>query len=92
MNPGEYPQERRGGHIELLMLEMGKVHATISNAASKVDSLDIKVGIQNGRIGNIELAKAAQDGYLKGLTVLVAALGVPLVLIIATVVIGKLHF
>ena len=69
-------EERRQGLSETLLVEVGALKVIAENTNKKVDDLNIKVGIQNGRIGTLERWKA----YLFGCTTIIVVMVVPIVI------------
>lgn len=66
--------------INKLFLELGALRAGVEDTKKGVSDLNVKVGIQNGRVGKIEIDSAFNRGMTSILSFTVAALGIPVCL------------
>lgn len=72
----EHTEERRKSSIEFMFVELGKLQETARNTHEIVQNLDVKVGIQNGRVGKLENWKSFVLGMGCILTLLVIPMAV----------------
>lgn len=68
-------EERRVASLEIVLTELGAIRELSSATKQTVEKLDIKVGIQNGRISKIERWQA----FLQGCGVVIVLLILPIV-------------
>lgn len=80
--------ERRKSSIESILIELGSIKQMTSDTKDTVTKLDVKVGIQNGRIGKIEI----QQSFWKGAIALFILLNLPIFLYVVKEIISKIRF
>ena len=68
-------EERRSATIEMVLIELGSIKQLASDTRDTVTKLDVKVGIQNGRIGKIERWQA----LLQGMGIILVLMVIPIV-------------
>lgn len=80
--------ERRKSNIETVLIELGAIKQMTADTKDKVSNLDIKVGIQNGRIGKLEI----QQSFWKGAISLFILINLPVLLYVVKEMISHLRF
>ena len=68
-------EERRTSNIEMVLVELGTIKQLAFDTRDTVTKLDLKVGVQNGRIGKVE----RWQSFLQGCGLIVVLLIIPIV-------------
>lgn len=76
-------EERRNATLDTLLIEIGHVKATVTDVKDKVDELEKRVSVQNGRVSRQEMWKA----YMTGAVAILSAFMVPVILMISSEII-----
>jgi hypothetical protein len=69
-------EERRGNSIDRVLVEIGSLKEKCDRTNVTVESLNTRVGIQNGRVGKLE----KWQSYLMGMGTILVLLVIPVVL------------
>lgn len=69
-------EERRNNSLDRLLVEMGSIKEMCKTTHETVESLNNRVGIQNGRVGKLE----KWQSYLMGMGTILILLVVPIAL------------
>lgn len=80
--------ERRAESLSMVLIELGGIKQITNDMKAKVEALDTKVGIQNGRVGKVELQQAFYRGAIASIMVLV----LPVCLYVIYQVISRIKF
>lgn len=64
-------EERRGRTTETILVSLGRLEETVAHIKQTAEKLDVKVGIQNGKVGRIELWQSRIQGILFVVLILV---------------------
>lgn len=78
-------EERRNTSLEQMLIAMGKLEQITSDTNRTVSELSTKVGIQNGRVGNLEKWQA----FIQGAVAIIIVLIIPVVLKVVTEIFQK---
>lgn len=70
--------EKRQATVENILIELGALRSGVEDTKRGVEGLNVKVGIQNGRIGKMELQGAFIKGIICVLTFIVFSIAIPL--------------
>ena len=57
-------EERRVATIEMILMELGGIKNSVNELNNRTSELGHKIGVQNGRVGKLELDRAKRDGVL----------------------------
>lgn len=68
---GHEQPERRTNSMETILVALGELKSHSTHIKEKVDSLDVRVGIQNGKVSKLERWQAFMQGAIMILTVMV---------------------
>lgn len=80
--------ERRKSSIEVVLIELGAIKQMTADTKEKVTNLDVKVGIQNGRIGKLEL----QQSFWKGAISLFILINLPVLMYVIKEIVSHIKF
>ena len=73
-------QKRRQSSIDAILLAQGEVKQILADMKEKVESLNERVGIQNGKMSKMEQWQSFIRGALSILIPVVTLIGIPVVL------------
>lgn len=82
-------EEKRQASLDSILIQLGEIKAQTHTTFQKVDELEKRVTIQNGRVAKGELWRA----YMTGAIAILSAFMVPVILMISSEIIknGFLH-
>jgi len=69
-------EERRTASVETVLVTLGELKNHAEHIKAKVDSLDIRVGIQNGKVGRLE----RWQSFIQGSLAIIILLVIPIVI------------
>ena len=71
-------KERRNATIEMVLLELGEIKQVGSDTRERLNQLVERVGIQNGRVGKLEISDAEKKGAINTIKLFMIPLGIML--------------